>query len=190
MEDGFYFWKLGHMDGPHDSCKALGISRDGKVAVGSTVVVDFTRAWRLDIDWALSTEEDGQPPLYNELQVQEDLGVVAPSQPSAAYASSDMTCESYMYDKSDKDNLDLDWCGSMPVGGYNVGMVSYGIEWLLPVLDRVGETFEAGIDFWAIPDFGGGISDMQIKDVSKDGSGHRQRQDRHAGLPSRHDGRG
>ena len=48
--DGYYFWKLGHMDGPHDSSKALGISRDGKTAVGSTVVVDFTRAWRLDID--------------------------------------------------------------------------------------------------------------------------------------------
>jgi len=29
--DGYYFWRLGHMDGPHDSSKALGISRDGKV---------------------------------------------------------------------------------------------------------------------------------------------------------------
>ncbi len=38
----------------------------------------------------------------------------------------------------DKVNLVLDWCGSMPVGGYNVGMVSYGIEWLLPVLDSRG----------------------------------------------------
>jgi hypothetical protein len=36
MDYPFYFWKLGHMDGPHDSSKALGISRDGKVAVGST----------------------------------------------------------------------------------------------------------------------------------------------------------
>ncbi len=79
------------MDGPHDSSKALGISRDGKTAVGSTVVVDFKRAWRLDIDWAIATD-DGVPPLYNELQVQEDVGVVAPSQPSAAYAASDMTC--------------------------------------------------------------------------------------------------
>jgi hypothetical protein len=161
MDYPFYFWKLGHMDGPHDSSKALGISRDGKVAVGSTLVVDFTRAWRLDIDWAISTEEDGQPPLYNELQVQEDLGVVAPSQPSAAYAASDMTCESYTYDKV---NLVLDWCGSMPVGGYTVGMVSYGIEWLLPVLDSVDEG-----DYLAIPDFGGGISDMKVKDVSRDG---------------------
>jgi len=161
MEYPFYFWKLGHMDGPHDSSKALGISRDGKTAVGSTVVVDFTRAWRLDIDWALSTEEDGQPPLYNELQVQEDIGIVAPSQPSAAYAASDMTCESYTYDKV---NLVLDWCGSTPVGTYNLGQVSYGIQWLLPVLDSVDEG-----DYIAIPDFGGGISDMKINDVSADG---------------------
>jgi hypothetical protein len=40
MDYPFYFWKLGHMDGPHDSSQALGISRDGKVAVGSTAVVD------------------------------------------------------------------------------------------------------------------------------------------------------
>jgi len=161
MDYPFYFWKLGHMDGPHDSSQALGISRDGKVAVGSTVVVDFNRAWRLDIDWALSTEEDGQPPLYNELQVQEDIGVVAPSQPSAAYAASDMTCESYNYDKV---NLVLDWCGSMPVGTLDIGEVSYGIEWLLPVLDSVDEG-----DYLSIPDFGGGISDMKVKDVSADG---------------------
>ncbi|MBT8039253.1 MAG: hypothetical protein KJN78_03335, partial [Gammaproteobacteria bacterium] len=148
------------MDGPHDSSLALGISRDGKTAVGSTMVVDFTRAWRLDIDWAIATD-DGVPPLYNELQVQEDLGVVAPSQPSAAYASSDMTCASYTYDKV---NLVLDWCGSMPVGGYQVGKVSYGIEWLLPVLDSVDEG-----DYLPIPDFGGGISDMKINDVSADG---------------------
>jgi len=160
MDYPFYFWKLGHMDGPHDSSKALGISRDGKVAVGSTVVVDFTRAWRLDIDWAIATD-DGVPPLYNELQVQEDIGVVAPSQPSAAYAASDMTCTSYSYDKV---NLVLDWCGSTPVGTYNVGQVSYGIQWLLPVLDSVDEG-----DYLAIPDFGGGISDMKINDVSADG---------------------
>ena len=49
LVDGFWFWRWGHMDGPHDSAKALGISRDGKTAVGSTVVVDFTRAWRLEI---------------------------------------------------------------------------------------------------------------------------------------------
>jgi uncharacterized membrane protein len=162
--DGYYFWRLGHMDGPHDSAKALGISRDGKTAVGSTVVVDFTRAWRMDIDWAIATD-DGVPPLYNELQVQEDVGIVAPSQPSAAYASSDMTCDSYTYDKSNKDNLILDWCGSMPVGGFSIGMVSYGIEWLLPVLDSVDEG-----DYLSIPDFGGGISDMNVKDVSLDGT--------------------
>ncbi len=159
--EGYYFWRLGHMDGPHDASMALGISRDGKVAVGATDVVDFYRAWRLDIDWAIATD-DGVPPLYNELQVQEDVGIVAPSRPSAAYASSDMTCESYTYDKV---NLVLDWCGSMPVGGYEVGKVSYGIEWLLPVLDSVDEG-----DYLSIPDFGGGISDMQVNDVSRDGA--------------------
>ena len=33
--DGYYFWRLGHMDGPHDSSKALGISRDGKPLEGT-----------------------------------------------------------------------------------------------------------------------------------------------------------
>ena len=92
MDYPFYFWRLGHMDGPHDSAKALGISRDGKVAVGSTVVVSFTKAWRMDIDWALSTD-DGLPPLYNELQVQESIGG------EAAYAASDMTVDPCPYDK-------------------------------------------------------------------------------------------
>ena len=45
----------------------------------------------------------------------------------------------------------MDWCGSMPVGTYNVGEVSYGIQWLLPVLDSVDEG-----DYLSIPDFGGG----------------------------------
>jgi hypothetical protein len=129
IED-FYFWRLGHMDGPHDSSMALGISRDGKTAVGSTVVVDFERAWRLDIDWAIATD-DGVPPLYNELQVQEDIGVIAPSEYSAAYASSDMTTTPTGYDLP---SLALDWGGSMPVGTIMGGTQSFGIEWLLPVL--------------------------------------------------------
>ena len=37
--EDFFFWKLGHLDGPHASSKALGISRDGHVAVGATLVV-------------------------------------------------------------------------------------------------------------------------------------------------------
>jgi len=155
-----YFWRLGHMEGPHDSSQALGISRDGRTAVGSTVVVDFTRAWRCDIDWAIATD-DGVPPLYNELKVQEDIGVIAPSEPSAAYASSDMTSEPSGYDLP---NLSLDWGGSMPVGTITGGTVSYGIEWLLPVLDSVDEG-----DFCKIPDFGGGISEMKAMDVSADG---------------------
>ena len=176
VED-FYFWRWGHMDGPHDSSKALGISRDGFTAVGSTVVVDFQRAWRSDIDWAINTNLDGDtiPPLYNELQVQEDIGKIAPSRPSAAFAASDMTegtvdgCPGY--DKTDLSNLSLDWCGSLPVGTYDKGEVTYGIEWLLPVLDAEdGYEFLNLTDFVAFPDFGGGISDMQVNDVSVDGS--------------------
>ena len=128
LDTEFYFWRLGHMDGPHDSSKALGISRDGKTAVGSTLVVDFQRAWRCDIDWAIATD-DGVPPLYNELQVQEDIGVVVPSQYSAAYASSDMTSSPTGYDLP---NRNLDWGGSTPVGTLNVGRVSYAAQWLLP----------------------------------------------------------
>jgi uncharacterized membrane protein len=155
----FFFWRWGHMDGPHDSSMALGISRDGKTAVGSTVVVDFERAWRSDIDWAMSTD-DQVPPLYNELQVQEDIGVIAPSRPSAAYASSDM---SYV-PNYDLPGLTLDWGGSTPVGTYSLGTVSYGVQWLLPVLDSVDEG-----DYTTIPDFGGGISEMQAMDVTTDG---------------------
>jgi len=157
----FYFWRWGHMDGPHDSSKALGISRDGRTAVGSTVVVDFERAWRSDIDWAIATD-DGVPPLYNELQVQEDIGVVAPSQYSAAFAASDMLTEPSGYDLP---NLSLDWGGSTPVGTLDIGQVSYATQWLLPVLDSVDEG-----DYVTIPDFGGGISEMVATDVTLDGS--------------------
>ncbi len=156
----FYFWRLGHMEGPHDSSKSLGISRDGKTAVGSTLVVDFWRAWRCDIDWAIATD-DGVPPLFNELKVQEDLGIIAPSQPSAAYASSDMTTTPN-YDLS---ALTLDWAGSKPVGTIMGGTVSYGIEWLLPVLDVVDDG-----DFVEVPDYGGGLANMEMKDVTTDGT--------------------
>ena len=148
------------MEGPHDESKALGISRDGETAVGSTLVVDFQRAWRCDIDWAIATD-DGVPPLYNELKVQEDIGIIAPSRPSGAYAASDMTSDPTGYDLS---ALQLDWGGSMPVGTYTLGTVSYALEWLLPVLDSIDEG-----DYVAIPDFGGGISEMVAKDVSADG---------------------
>jgi uncharacterized membrane protein len=159
VED-FYFWRLGHMDGPHDSSMALGISRDGKTAVGSTVVVDFDHAWRMDIDWAIATD-DGVPPLYNELQVQEDIGVVAPSQYSAAYASSNMD----YVPTYDRVNLVLDWGGSEPVGTITGGQdLSYGIEWLFPVLDLVDEG-----DWVQIQDFGGGANDMAAMDVTSDG---------------------
>ena len=175
--DDFYFWRWGHMDGPHDSSKALGISRDGLTAVGSTVVVDFQRAWRSDIGWAINTDLDGDtiPPLYNELQVQEDIGKIAPSRPSAAFAASDMTgatiddgCPGY--DKTDLTALSLDWCDSFPVGTFDKGEVTYGIEWLLPALDAdEGYEFVNMLDYVAFSDFGGGISDMQVNDVSVDG---------------------
>jgi uncharacterized membrane protein len=155
MDYPFYFWKLGHMDGPHDSSQALGISRDGKVAVGSTAVVDFTRAWRMDVDWAISTEDDGQPPLYNELQVQENIGG------EAAYAASDMTVDSCPYDKVAEN---LDWCGSFPVGTLTTGTVSYAAEWLWAYDAEAEES-----NYLAIPDFGGGVSDMVANDVSGDG---------------------
>ena len=161
--EDFWFWRWGHMDGPHDSSKATGISRDGHTAVGTTVVVDFERAWRSDIDWAIATD-DGIPPLYNELQVQEDIGLVAPSQFSAAYGASDMTvgdtCSAY-----DKEALQLDWCGSTPVGTLDIGKVSYSIQWLLAALDGTDET-----EYVTIPDFGGGLADMRAMDISADGS--------------------
>ena len=159
-QDEFYFWRWGHMDGPHDMSKALGISRDGRVAVGTTLVVDFTRAWRSDIDWAIATD-DGVPPLYNELQVQEDIGVIAPSRPSAAYGASDMLNEPTGYDLP---NLSLDWGGSTADGTYMLGTVSYSVQWLLPVLDSVDDG-----DYVTIPDFGGGLSDMAAMDVTNDG---------------------
>jgi uncharacterized membrane protein len=155
MDYPFYFWRLGHMDGPHDSAKALGISRDGKVAVGSTVVVSFLKAWRMDIDWALSTD-DGLPPLYNELQVQESVGG------EAAYAASDMTVDPCPYDKLAEN---LDWCGSLPVGTLTTGTVSYAAEWLWAYDPEAADP-----NYVAIPDFGGGISDMVANDVSVDGT--------------------
>lgn len=158
-EPTFYFWRLGHMDGPHDSSRSLGISRDGKVAVGSTLVVEFYRAWRLDIDWAIATD-DGVPPLYNELQVQEDLGVIAPSRPSAAYAASNM-----LYDPAYALPDDhFDWGESLPVGGAQVGNVVYGVEWI-PVF----ENNEDGVPvptYLAVPDFGGGLTAITAYDVS------------------------
>ncbi len=42
--------------------------------------------------------------------------------------------------------------------------MSYGIQWLLPVLDSVDEG-----DYVTIPDFGGGLADMRAMDVSADG---------------------
>jgi hypothetical protein len=163
--DGYYFWRLGHMDGPHDSSKALGISRDGKVAVGSTVVVDFIKAWRMDVDWAISTG-DGIAPLYNELQVQEGIGG------EAAFAASNQTVDPCPYDKVDPEtsgSVDyFDWCGSLPVGTLTTGTVSYAAEWL--GYEDPGLVEDVDPLYLAIPDFGGGISDMVATDVSADGT--------------------
>eukprot|EP00977_Amphora_coffeiformis_P019160 scaffold6933_cov178-Amphora_coffeaeformis.AAC.5 len=188
--DNFWFWKLGHLDGPHTSSKALGISRDGHTAVGETLVVKvnhvilldsrplLTRAppaWRCDVDWIMGTTE--QPPLYNELFVQEDLGIVAPAYPTAAYAASDMVnnapgenCSTY-----DKLSFELDWCGSTVVGAWDAKTVSYGVQWL----SAANASYPSG-DYVQIADFGGGISEMKVKDVSQDGNtmvgyGHNRR---------------
>jgi len=169
---GYYFWRLGHMDGPHDMSMALGISRDGKVAVGTTDVVEFWKAFRIDIDWAISTG-DGIAPLYNELQVQEGIGL------GAAYAASDkdgldnagvsVACD---YDKVDPENSssvdNLVWCGSQPVGTLVKGTVSHAAEWLFAL--PVEEVVDPEPNYVGIPDFGGGISDMAANDVSADGT--------------------
>ena len=67
-----------------------------------------------------------------------------------------------LYDPTGYDlpNLSLDWGGSTPVGSYTLGTVSYSVQWLLPVLDSVDDG-----DYVTIPDFGGGVSEMQAKDV-------------------------
>ena len=170
--DGYYFWRLGHMDGPHDMSMALGISRDGKVAVGTTDVVDKWKAFRIDIDWAISTG-DGVAPLYNELQVQENIGN------GEAYAASDMDglyvdetevlCD---YDKVNPEDIssvdNLVWCGSQPVGTLTKGTVSYAAEWLFAFDPEATE--EDPVNYVGIPDFGGGISDMVANDVSADGT--------------------
>jgi uncharacterized membrane protein len=159
QDEEFYFWRLGHMDGPHEASYALGISRDGKTAVGGTDVVEFFRAWRCDIDWAIATD-DGVPPLYNELQVQEDIGLVAPPEFSTAFAASDML----YVPNYDKLNLQLDWGGSTAVGTLDIGKVSYSIQWLAAALDGVEEG-----EYVTIPDFGGGLAEMRALDVSAEG---------------------
>jgi uncharacterized membrane protein len=110
----------------------------------------------MDVDWAISTEDDGQPPLYNELQVQEGVGG------EAAYAASDMTVSNCSYDKVAEN---LDWCGSLPVGTLTTGTVSYAAEWLWAYDAEAEEP-----NYLAIPDFGGGISDMAANDVSELGT--------------------
>ncbi len=60
--------------------------------------------------------------------------------------------------------MDLDWCGSTVVGTYFLGTVSYSVQWLAEVLDSVDDG-----DYVAIPDFGGGASDMAALDVTADG---------------------
>ena len=99
--------------------------------------------------------------------MQEDLGVVRPSFPSAAYAASDMTgiaagetCIGY-----DRENMILDWCGSTVVGFSDSKRVSYAEQWLLPVMDSLdtGDNID-------IPDFGGGLAEMRAFDVSVDGA--------------------
>jgi hypothetical protein len=69
-------------------------------------------------------------------------------------------------DSSSTDNFD--WCGSFPVGTLTKGTVSYAAEWLFALDPEATE--EDPLNYVAIPDFGGGISDMVANDVSADGT--------------------
>mmetsp|Transcript_10999 Transcript_10999/g.15500 ORF Transcript_10999/g.15500 Transcript_10999/m.15500 type:complete len:448 (+) Transcript_10999:179-1522(+) len=157
--------------GPHDTSKCYGISRDGKVAVGMNKQPLSEKAWRIDIDWAMNTTENNTPPLFNELQVMEDLGTISPSLPSAANAASNMACEgSYFYDKVEAArNLNasaLDWCGSFPVGHIYTGQNMMAIQWYKQVLYDVEDE---SAHYLTIPDFGGSVSQIYTKAVSSDG---------------------
>jgi len=128
-------------------------------------------AWRCDIDWTIGTTDI--PPLYNELFVQEDLGSIAPSYPTKAYGASDMveigsnkTC--YGYDKSIEHFY---WCGSTVVGLLDAKRVSYGVQWLSPAVVSDDDSVpDVEADYVQLPDFGGGLNEMRVTDVSSDGN--------------------
>lgn len=175
------------MDGPHYESKALGISRDGRTAVGYSLVVTRQHAWRLDIEWAVCTTdpsettdaEVGTPPLYNEAQVTEELGSPWPNQDSRAYAASDMdpACADAGYDYTkpnvcpDETTCPIEWCNSTVVGTVPIGQVSHAAHWLRPVrvVQDLDEDSAEGPRYSLTPDFGGGTSDMKAKHVSADG---------------------
>lgn len=132
--EDFWFWKLGHMDGPHVASMALGISRDGETIVGKNLFVGTDHAFRIYVEYVLASNLDGDtiPPLFNELQVQEDLGGISPQKPSAAFAATDMTYVPINYEKYDDETRtrDLDWGGSTVVGTQFIGPNSNAIQWL------------------------------------------------------------
>jgi len=98
------------------------------------------------------------------LQVQEKIG------DGFVYAASDRTYDG-AYSKVDPEDPssveNLDWGGSVPVGTLTKGTVSYAAEWLFALDPEATE--EDPLNYLAIPDFGGGISDMVANDVSADG---------------------
>jgi len=125
------------MDGPHTASKALGISRDGETVVGTNDFVGTLHAMRVYVWYALNEvrpgdEEPGVPPLFNEFQCMEDLGLINPKRPSSALAASDMDTNEIPLEDYEKyeDGRDLVWGGSTVVGSQVIGRTSNGIQWL------------------------------------------------------------
>ena len=160
----FYMWKLGHMDGPHTSSRGLGISRDGKFAVGTTLVVNRQKAWRTDNDWLIGTD-DGVPPLENELFVQQAVGI------GVATCSSDLAFAG----GTDTYNLDKDYPLICPWGGSKVaGQIMEGTNPRLALLWNENEVCDPDdpsdpVLSYLTPDFGGGLSQIIAKDISSNG---------------------
>lgn len=127
QEENSNYLRLRHTEGPHDSSKALAISRCGNVAAGWTLIVS--------------------------------------AQFFTAIAALGMSCTRHIYDKLSRAGLTLGRCVSTSVGSLDGGTVSCAAVRLLPVLDS-GEEGE----YCTIPDFGGGLPDMQAGDVSAEGS--------------------
>jgi len=95
-------------------------------AVGSTLVVDFWRAWRCDIDGRFHRR--GVPPLFNELKVRRTwVSSPPPNQRSIRLVGYDATPQLTTC-PSPKPGLG----GSKPVGTSWRNRV-LSIEWLLPV---------------------------------------------------------
>ena len=108
------------MDGPHDSSKALGISRDGKVAVGATQVVDFIEGLSDRHRLGHLHRRRGGAALQRAAgpgKHRERGGLRGLGQGRLDGDGNPVDCD---YDKVDPENSssvdNLVWCGSQPVG--------------------------------------------------------------------------